>query len=52
MWHLKTTTVPLIMEVQRMIKKKNDKGMNKIANSPNVYEIQKIYIGGLHISLS
>ena len=42
MWHLKTTTVLGIVWALDIIKKRTDKHINKIINSPSLYEIQKI----------
>ena len=41
MWHLKTTTVLVIVGALGMIKKGIDKHINKISGSPSLYEIQK-----------
>ena len=41
MWHLKITTVPIIVGALGIIKKGTDKYINKIAGSPKQYEIQK-----------
>ena len=41
MWQLKTTTMPIIVGALGMIKKGSDKHINRIADNPNQYEIQK-----------
>ena len=41
MWHLKTTTVPVILIALGIIKKETNKHINKIPGSPSLYEIQK-----------
>ena len=41
MWHLKTTTVPVLEGFLDIIKKGIDKYFNKIAGSLNLYKIQK-----------
>ena len=51
MWHLKTTTVPVIVGALGMIKKGSDKHINKIPGSPSQYEIQKLHFAELLISL-
>ena len=38
-WHLKTTTVPVIMGALGMIKKRTDKHINKITGCSSLYEI-------------
>ena len=43
MWHLKDTTMPIIVGAQGMIKKKPDKHIDKIPGSPIQYKIQKKY---------
>ena len=42
MWHLKTTTMPVIVGALGMIKKGTDKHINKIACSSSLCEMQKI----------
>ena len=39
MWHLKTTTVPVVVGALSMIKKGIYKYINKISGSPNLYKI-------------
>ena len=46
MWRLKTTTMPLIVGTQGMIKKGTDKYLNKIPGGPNLYEMQNIALCG------
>ena len=41
MWQLKTTTVPVLVAGQGMIKKRSDNHISKIFGSPNQYEIPK-----------
>ena len=40
-WHLKTTTVPVIVTALDMIKEETDKLINKMPGSPSCYEMQK-----------
>ena len=47
MWHLKTTTVPVIVGALGMIKKGADKYINKIPGSPGLYEIKRSALCGL-----
>ena len=42
MWHLKTVPVPIIMETLGIILKGTNEHINKMPNSPNLYEIQEI----------
>ena len=47
MRHLKTTTtVPMIVGAQGIIKKRTDKHINKIPDSPSPYEMPKIALCG------
>ena len=41
MWHLKTTTVPVIIGALSMIKKGTNKHISKMPSSPSQIEIQK-----------
>ena len=52
-WHLKTTTVPVIIGTLSMDKKGRDKHIKKISVSSSLYEIQKkkLHIVELLISL-
>ena len=40
-WHLKTTTMPVLMEALSMIKRKTDPNINKISDSLILYVKQK-----------
>ena len=46
MWHLKTTTVPVIVEALSRIKKERKKHFNKIHDSSSLCEIQQIALCG------
>ena len=50
MWHLKTTTTPVIMGALGMIEKRTDKHINKIPGKSSRYEIQ-LHFAELLISL-
>ena len=45
MWHLKTTTVPVVVGALSMIKKGTDKYISKILASSSLYEIQNTALG-------
>ena len=47
MWHLKTTTVPVIVGALGKVKKDTDKHIDKITVCPSLYEIQKHYFAKL-----
>ena len=47
MWHLKTTTMPVIVRVLSISKKGIDKHINKISGSPSLYEIQRFVLCGI-----
>ena len=46
MWHLKTTTRPVIVEVLGIIKKGTDKHINQRPDYSNPYEMQKHALSG------
>ena len=46
MWHIKTTTLPVIEGALGMMKKGMDKHINKKPNSPTLNEIPKIALCG------
>ena len=41
MWHLKTTTMPVIVRALSMIKKATNKHINKMTNSFSLHEKEK-----------
>ena len=45
-WQLKTSTVPVIVGVLLMINKCADKHINNLPDSPRLYKIQKVELGG------
>ena len=45
-WHLITTTLPVIVGALGMIKKRTSKHINKIFGCPSLYEIQKLALCG------
>ena len=50
MWHLGTTTMPVIVRVLGMIEKGTDKHINNIPGYASLYEIQKIaFCGTAHL---
>ena len=51
MWHLKTTTMPVIIGALGMIKKETDNYIKKISESLNLYGIQKMHLAKLIVSL-
>ena len=50
MWHLKTTTMPVIMRDLGMINKWADKNINSRHGSASLYEIKNVLFAGLLIS--
>ena len=50
MWYLTTITVLVMVEALSMIKKVTDKHINKIPDSPSLYEIQKLHFAEQLIS--
>ena len=42
LWHMKTVTIPVVIGALGMIKKDTEKHLEKIPESPNLGEMQKI----------
>ena len=46
LWHMKTVTIPVVIGALGMIKKGTEKHLDKIPESPNLGELQKITLTG------